>query len=321
MDINALVAIPLGSLAELQLSAEDSLGTFAAAACLLEASAIKAGNVHPHASFQDMEYSHFRKSAETVGRTVDQYFHRDGNPTVGKCIHELALATKHSVGVNTNLGTLILLGPLLLAAKSLAAKGFDASRCSRQAFQQSVASILKKLDHSDSKWIYKSIALVNPGGLGKSQEMDAHASPPESILDAMRFAQAKDDVAKQWVTDFEIVFSLANRLDHSRWSHTETIGTDWLRMISDIQIEYLSNHIDSLIARKNGTEVASEVKHRAFRLNGLRMAKDVEFDSSWREFDAFLRADGHRLNPGTTADLIVAAMFVALIFSASQPLV
>ena len=30
------------------------------------------------------------------------------------------------------------------------------------------------------------------------------------------------------------------------------------------------------------------------------------------KFDAWLRADGHRRNPGTTADLIAATLFAAL---------
>ena len=32
----------------------------------------------------------------------------------------------------------------------------------------------------------------------------------------------------------------------------------------------------------------------------------------FEEFDAFLRADGHRRNPGTTADMIAAVLFAAL---------
>ena len=30
------------------------------------------------------------------------------------------------------------------------------------------------------------------------------------------------------------------------------------------------------------------------------------------DFDAWLRADGHRRNPGTTADLVTASLFAAL---------
>jgi len=307
MHINSLVAMSLDSLAEMRLSVVDSLGTVAAAACLLEASAIKAGNVHPTACFLDMNYDHFRCSAEVIGRTIDEYFLQDGVPSVGECIHEMASATKRHVGVNTNLGTLILLGPLLIAANDQ-----PASRRTRAAFQSSVSNVLARLNHSDSKSVYQSIALVNPGGLGRSSKMDANDDPPVSVLDAMRFVQDKDDVAKQWVTDYETVFCLADSLDAWNFAYKEDGGLNWLSGIAAIQIDYLAHNVDSLIARKNGYEVAMEVQRRAAELNGLAFPGHLEKEGLWQDFDAFLRADGHRRNPGTTADLIAAAAFVSL---------
>ena len=68
-----------------------------------------------------------------------------------------------------------------------------------------------------------------------------------------------------------------------------------------------------LIARKCGTDVAAEASDRAAKLMD---APGTPGDAAFREglvvFDAWLRADGHRRNPGTTADLITASLFVAL---------
>ena len=53
------------------------------------------------------------------------------------------------------------------------------------------------------------------------------------------------------------------------------------------------------------------------RLQGTyKIARQVRGFDYWkvrefREFDAWLRADGHRRNPGTTADLIAASLFAA----------
>ena len=50
-------------------------------------------------------------------------------------------------------------------------------------------------------------------------------------------------------------------------------------------------------------------------LRGLPLGLGVEFAAgraAGRELDAYLRSDGHRLNPGTTADLVTACLFVAL---------
>ena len=54
-------------------------------------------------------------------------------------------------------------------------------------------------------------------------------------------------------------------------------------------------------------EVAREASKRA--------ASVLKSDMTPRElarFDRWLRADGHRRNPGTTADLIAACLFVCL---------
>jgi triphosphoribosyl-dephospho-CoA synthase len=60
---------------------------------------------------------------------------------------------------------------------------------------------------------------------------------------------------------------------------------------------------DTLISRKNSESVAEEVRYRASRVDSSDISQRVELDE-------FLRSDGNRLNPGTTADLIAAALFV-----------
>ena len=331
MNIESLLALPLSSLASLRLSRCDSLGTFVAAACLVEASSIKAGNVHPHASFDNMDYGHFRLSAEVIGKTIDTLFSktldtRSKAPSVGDCIYEMTFATRQQVGVNTNLGTLILLGPLLVATHKLDSNVIDYTE-----LQQSVSRVLATLNRTDSEAIYKSIQIANPGGLGTSKQMDAHNEPPASILDAMSFAQQKDDVAKQWVSDYEAVFSLAMSLRELVDGQKQQ-SPDWLEAISLAQIEYLASNVDSLIVRKNNIELAIEVKRRAEKLISLRsstlssstlsssasLQSDLlDYQQQWIEFDDFLRADGNRRNPGTTADLLAAACYVSLVCEAS----
>ncbi len=318
MNIESLLALPLSSLASLRLSRSDSLGTFVAAACLLEASSIKAGNVHPQANFNNMDYSHFRLSAEVIGKTIDQMLLSPTgmDPTnnitsVGDCIFQMAIATKQSVGVNTNLGTLILLGPLLVATQNINTSIVDFTE-----LQRSVADVLANLTPRDSEEIYKSIQAANPGGLGTSNQMDANKQPPADILEAMRFSQHKDDVAKQWVTDFETVFSLARRLRDLVDAQT-LASRHWLEAISSVQIEYLAANVDSLIARKNDHDLAIEVQRRASQLLSIRSTSSFDYRQQWNEFDDFLRADGNRRNPGTTADLLAAALYVAIVCDAS----
>src|SRR5262245_173300 len=77
---------------------------FAKQACLWEARARKPGNVHPKASFADMNYADFVRSADCfpecgLGDDLDYYRYVDW--------------TKSHVGKNTNLGMIILLVPML----------------------------------------------------------------------------------------------------------------------------------------------------------------------------------------------------------------
>src|SRR5262249_7859751 len=69
-------------------------------------------------------------------------------------------------------------------------------------------------------------------------------------------------------------------------------------------LQFLATHPDSLIARKRGEEAAREVSERAKRVAEGKLRRD--------EFDGWLREGGHGRNPGTTAHLLAAALFVAL---------
>jgi triphosphoribosyl-dephospho-CoA synthase len=76
------------------------------------------------------------------------------------------------------------------------------------------------------------------------------------------------------------------------------------------QLFSLSLLDDSLVVRKLGTDSAREIRMRAHAL--LQEDDEGRSRAGVLEFDAYLRSDGHKRNPGTTADLIAAALFVAM---------
>ncbi len=77
-------------------------------ACLLEATAPKVGNVHRGADFADMSFTDFVYSATLVCPIIASA----STVGVGESIYRAAEATASCVGANTNLGILLLLGPL-----------------------------------------------------------------------------------------------------------------------------------------------------------------------------------------------------------------
>ena len=79
-----------------------------------------------------------------------------------------------------------------------------------------------------------------------------------------------------------------------------------------LHLEFMSRWPDSLIARKCGLAMADEARHRADFVLEAGWPGTPTCQAAFNTFDAWLRADGHRRNPGTTADLVAATLFAVL---------
>ena len=131
-----------------------SIATASQFACVLEATAPKVGNVHPGAAFGDMDYGDFLKSAAAI-RPV---FEKSHELSVGELVLEGVIATRATVGINTNLGTLLLFAPL---AKAFSLQpSFSDLRAGTQA-------VLGGLTHEDSQAVYEAIRQAKTWRLGR----------------------------------------------------------------------------------------------------------------------------------------------------------
>jgi len=268
-------------------------------ACLLEASAPKLGNVHPAAHFANMSVVHFLSSAISVG----PIFSQAANRSVGRLVLDSVLATRQAVGCNTNLGTLLLVAPL--------ARASALSQGNLHGLQAAVIEALHSLTATDCQDVYLAIRAAQPGGLGKLEQDDVSGAAPQDLLVAMAGAPRTDAVARQYVNNFEDIFgSLVPWLieELSRWQQP-------LEALCRVQLRWLAHEPDGLIVRKVGLPRATEVQQRAAFVLHATATKDQPLaqQPAAIEFDQFLRSDGHRLNPGTTADLIAAATLVVLL--------
>jgi triphosphoribosyl-dephospho-CoA synthase len=122
----------------------------------------------------------------------------------------------------------------------------------------------------------------------------------------MLLAKDRDMIARQYVTDFKLVRNLAV----SRFpAKPEKLIENAERIIVEWQLHLLLVYGDDLIRRKLGNNGGYSMETPL----GILANLDYEFGrEGFRDFDAFLRADNHKRNPGTTADLIAAGLFVAL---------
>lgn len=273
----------------------DSVGLRVQIAIETECSARKAGNVHPQASFENLSHRHFVVAAKAIGETID---HCIGQP-VGQIVLQSVQAMMDAVCSNTSLGTILLMAPLVVATHRRSEK-----KAETESFHDYLNETLLTLTQNDSRDIYEAIRIAKPGGLGNSQSMDVQESAPQNILDAMRIASVWDDVALQYVSEFAIVFEISRRIEIK-----QMIGLTKLDSIRCVQMEVLSERIDSLIARKQGRTIAKQVQTLAGEVISSGPFGSEEYEASWQSFDAYLRDAEHRGNPGTIADLIASALF------------
>jgi triphosphoribosyl-dephospho-CoA synthase len=280
-------------------------------ATILEASAPKLGNVHPAASFSDMQFGHFIASATAVS-AVFKEVDRLG---IGPLVLASVQATRLRVGCNTNLGTILLLAPLAKAASKLfqLEARFVATALptgiSRQGLQASVAEALQALTLEDSQLVYKAIRTAQPGGLGQQTANDIARPAPLCLVDAMQQVAEVDAVARQYVNNFaDVIERLLPWLDEALIRHACP-----LKAIVHLQLRTLAWQPDGLIARKRGMELARQVQLRAQEVLPIVESGDESAQLHLDRLDKELRTDGNRLNPGTTADLIAATIFCRLV--------
>lgn len=264
--------------------------------CLLEVSSVKPGNVHPHADFADTRFEDFVLSALAIGDALGQV-HRMG---VGLTVMRAIRDTRRWVSVNTNLGTVLLLAPL---AKAAITPG-------RGDLRTRLRRILQRLSVQDARHVYAAIRLVKPGGLGRAPRWDVRGAPVDvNLLKVMQAAADRDTVAREYATDFAVTFDVGV----PNLARYGAVLPDVRTAIVQTYLAILAKLPDSLIARKVGLREAEKVSREAdqvLRLGGVETARGRQ---RLNAFDQNLRRRGNLLNPGTTADLTAASLFVVML--------
>jgi triphosphoribosyl-dephospho-CoA synthase len=161
----------------------------------------------------------------------------------------------------------------------------------------------------DASDVYVAIRLAHPAGLGHAEEQDLAHTPTNKLRTVMALAADRDSVAREYATDYAITFELGAptlrraRLDLLSWNDA----------IVETYLTVLAFAPDTHIARKLGTGVAAEVSRRA---RAILVAGGVRTPAGRRRvaaLDRALRDARNARNPGTTADLTAAAIFVVLL--------
>jgi len=253
-------------------------------ACELEAQAPKLGNVHPTARFDDCEYHDFIAAAIEIAPVLGS---DDRSLSLGDRVLSAVERTRTVTAANVNLGIILLIAPLAMADDL-----------------KMLGTILMAITPQDGRKVFEAIRLASPGGMKRDDVADEHDVQsthwqPIDLIAAMKQAADRDRIALQYASDFTDFFENVVPIVCEEVSRSVPVSS----AIVTAQLRLMAYDIDSLIARKCGIEIAAEARHRAVDC----LASDTA--QSRASFDAWLRADGNRRNPGTTADLIAAALF------------
>ena len=210
-------------------------------------------------------------------------------------------ASRSVAPANTNLGIALLLAPLAKAA-------LDA-RLDGEPLRARLGATLRALDLADARAAYAAIRLAAAGGLGERVEHDVRSEPAIGLRDAMASAAGRDSIASEYVTDYALTFetgipALAAALAD---------GLAVRDAIVELALRLLDVAPDTLIARKRGAASAARVSAGARDVLAAGGVRTAAGRRALRSFDASLREPGNALNPGTTADLVTATVFVGVL--------
>ncbi len=265
-------------------------------ALLLEvASTPKPGNVDRERDHEDLRFDHFLAGA--VGARPGIETLADPSVGVGEAFERAVEGMSQQEGGNTQFGALLTLAPLVRAAATpdhtLDADGTTA--------------VVEDTTVSDAAGFYRAFDHVAvavrdpPEGLEPLDVRRGGEAVPAlreraiTLADVMERSAERDGVAREWTTGHERVFDAADRIRDRSGPVTDRAAA--------VYLELLAEEPDTFVADTHGPETAASVTRRA-------RAVDETDPAAVRTFADELVAEG--INPGTTADLIAGALFVAL---------
>ncbi len=267
------------------------VSVYAHTACVLEVTARKVGDVNrlhdlPHATLAD-----FLLGAAAIAPVFDDA----PSQGVGRTILEAVRRMRQVTQANTHLGVILLLAPLAAVPADV-------------RLEDGIERVLAGLTVEDARLAYEAIRLARPGGLGTVAEQDIAQEPTVTLREAMRLAADRDTIARQYVNGFEDVCRTG------RVALATAMFLDWPleEAVVLCQLTLLSRFEDSLIARLHGHFVATLASESARAILENGWPHRPEAQQRLRELDQWMRHPLPQRNPGTTADLVTASLFVAL---------
>lgn len=303
-------------------------------ACLLEVSATpKPGNVHRLRDFKDVRFEDFLAAGVTLGPWLEKLSLQGKNIrekkinwqelSLGKHIKE---AIKHSSlfhrKTNTNLGIILLLCPLSVAA------GYSGSSIpitnetflpvlSPAELRTAVQKVLINSTVADAVHVSEGIRLRSPGGLQKVPKYDLNNNhlieelekDEITLFELMKECQKRDNICLELGEFYPITFNIGLPTLHKTFESCQDINLAIIQAYLTIMQTYPDTFVARMASHKKAVELgkqAGEILQQggSLTVNGRRLLE---------EFDIMLQENDQKINPGTTADLTAASLFTFLL--------
>jgi triphosphoribosyl-dephospho-CoA synthase len=259
--------------------------------CKKDIELIKPGNVNLLSSHKDTKAQDYLDSAILSSKEL---FNQ--NYSLGKRILESVNVTRSQVNVNTNLGIILLCAPVIQSYIDF--NNLD--------LREGIKKTLSTTSIKDTHDLCAAINISSPGGLGDRDMYDTASYPNASIKEIMDYSQEYDRISYQYSHNFSDIFDfIIPKLEFLNQRY-ESLDIS----LSLLFIEILAKIPDSHISRKFGDKIAKKTSNNA---HDLLKILDREHDPDYlakalNNLDYEYKKKG--INPGTTADLLVASLMI-----------
>jgi len=265
-------------------------------ALLLEvAGTPKPGNVDRHREYDDLRFEHFLAGAVGARPGLER---AGGGEPLGESFRRAIEGMSDQRGDNTQFGAILLQLPLVAAA------GADDLSLSPEG----ATAVVESTTVADGANFYRAFEAVDVAVDDPPEDMaaldvrrgsDAVPALEErelTLADIMARSADRDGVAREWVQRFERTFAAAESI------LSADPGRPVADRAADAFLDLLAAEVDTFVVTQHDRATAERATERA----RAALEGDLDTEALAEEFVA------EDVNPGTTADIVAAALFVAL---------
>ncbi len=189
------------------------------------------------------------------------------------------------------------------------APGYLAPLARAALLGESSGRVLARLGHEDLAPFARALEVVGDGGpLANALKVALGAGKDATLRDAMRFAAARDSLAREYARDFEVTRELARPALLAALSRADSVRG----ALVQTYLEVLSEVPDLDVAERAGSREAEDISrmaHGVLKAGGVHSRRGLE---GLANLDGLLRADRRLAPSATEPPVFAAALLVAL---------